>query len=37
MTTIRIYALALRYWALDGDEWKFAVEYARSLVEGFRR
>lgn len=32
---IRIYKLAVRYW-LSGDEWKFAVEYAESLVKGFK-
>ena len=32
----RIYWLALKYW-LSGDEWNFAVEYATSLVKGFKR
>lgn len=29
---LRIYCLAIKYWA-QGDEWDFAVEYAKSLVK----
>jgi len=33
---LRIRFLAIKYW-LQGDEWKFAVEYATSIVEGFKK
>lgn len=33
---IRIYCLAIKYWS-EGDDWEFAVEYARTIVEGFKR
>jgi hypothetical protein len=32
---IRIYCLALKYF-MQGDEWKFAVEYAEALVKGWK-
>ena len=32
---IRIYQLAIKYW-LSGDDWDFAIEYATSLVKGFK-
>lgn len=32
---IRIYVLAVKYWA-QGDPWKVAVEYAESLVLGWK-
>lgn len=28
---VRVYILALKYW-FQGDDWKFAKEYAESLV-----
>jgi hypothetical protein len=31
MKKIRVYALAVKYW-FQGDDWKFAKEYAESLV-----
>lgn len=34
--TTRRYLLAIKYW-LQGDKWRFAVEYAKRLVEGFER
>ncbi len=36
MENIRIYYLAIKYW-LSGDNWDFAVEYAESLVKGWKR
>ena len=33
---IRIYILAVKYY-LQGDEWNFAVEYATSLVKGWKK
>ena len=33
---IRIYLLAVKYW-FQGDPWGFAVEYATSIVKGFKR
>lgn len=35
MQTLRIYLLALRYWAIDGDSWEEAVWYARAIVLTF--
>lgn len=35
MKKIRVYCLAVKYW-LQGDTWRFAVEYARAIVEGWR-
>ena len=32
---IRIYILAAKYW-MQGDDWKEAVEYAESLVLGWK-
>ncbi len=32
---IRIYILAIKYW-VQGDEWKFAVEYAEAIVKGWK-
>jgi len=34
--TIRILYLTIKYW-LQGDDWKFALEYATSIVKGFKR
>jgi len=34
--TIRIYALAIKYW-FQGDDWPKAVEYATALVKGWKR
>jgi len=36
MNKIRIYVLAIKYW-LQGDDWDFALEYATTLVAGFKR
>jgi len=36
MKTIRIYILAIKYF-LQGDKWRFAVEYATALVKGWKR
>ena len=36
MLNIRIYLLAIKYW-LQGDEWIFAVEYAKALVRGWKK
>ena len=33
---IRIYYLAVKYFA-QGDDWKKAVEYAESLILGWRK
>ena len=33
---IRIYYLAIKYFA-QGDDWKKAVEYAESLVLGWKK
>ena len=33
---IRIYMLAIKYW-IQGDNWKFAVEYATGLVKGWKK
>lgn len=35
MNKIRIYYLALKYW-IQGDEWRFAVEYAKAIVKGWK-
>ncbi len=35
MLKIRIYYLAVKYW-MQGDDWKKAVEYAKSLVLGWK-
>ena len=35
MENLRIFWLAVKYW-LQGDEWTFAVEYATSLVKGWK-
>lgn len=32
---IDIYLLAIKYW-LQGDDWKFAYEYAEALINGFK-
>ena len=32
----RIFFLAIKYW-LQGDPWPEAVEYAKVIVEGFKR
>lgn len=32
MDTIRVYILAIKYW-LQGDEWRFALEYSKALVK----
>ncbi len=32
---IEIYILAIKYW-IQGDKWKFAVEYATGIVKGFK-
>ena len=37
MTLLRIYLLALKYYLRDGDPWQKAVEYARAIVEGFKK
>lgn len=29
-----IYIYAIKYW-LQGDDWKFAKEYAKAIVRGF--
>ena len=36
MEIFEIYWLAVKYW-LSGDDWDFALEYAISLVKGFKR
>ena len=33
---INIYYFAIKYW-LQGDTWKFAKEYAYTIVKGFRK
>jgi hypothetical protein len=33
--TLSVYSLAVKYW-LSGDDWRFAVEYAESLVKSWR-
>lgn len=33
---IQIYKLAIKYY-FQGDSWDFAVEYATSLVKGFKK
>jgi len=33
----RIFFLALKYWLIQGDEWKFAKDYATSIVKGFKK
>ena len=33
---IRIYVLAVKYY-IQGDEWEFAIEYATSLVKGWKK
>jgi len=35
MKKIRIYFLAVKYWA-QGDSWKFAKKYAEYLVRGWK-
>jgi len=32
---IRVFILALKYW-MQGDDWDKAVEYAESLVKGWK-
>lgn len=34
---IRIFWLTFKYWFFQGDDWKFARSYARSLVWGFKK
>lgn len=34
---MNIYLLAIKYWLFQGDDWDFAVEYATSIVNGWRR
>jgi len=34
--TLSVYFLAIKYW-LQGDEWGLALEYARTIVKGFKR
>lgn len=34
---IRIYILTIKYWLFQGDEWHFAKEYAKSLIEWTRK
>ena len=36
MKIIRIYSLAIKYW-VQGDSWKSATEYAKFIVEGFKK
>ena len=36
MKIIRIYILTIKYF-IQGDDWKFAKEYATSLVKGFKK
>jgi hypothetical protein len=36
MDNIRVYILAIKYW-LQGDDWKFAKEYAEALVKGYKK
>lgn len=31
-----IFLLSVKYW-LQGDDWKFAKEYASAIVKGFKR
>jgi len=33
---VSVYLMAIKYW-LQGDEWEFALEYARLIVGGFKR
>ena len=33
---IRIYILAVKYW-MNGDDWEAAVDFAKFIVEGFKR
>ena len=33
---INIYILTIKYW-LQGDDWKFAKEYAEALVKGYKK
>ena len=35
MDTIKIYILAIKYFS-QGDDWRFAIEYATALVKGFK-
>ena len=34
---IRVFALALKYFLVFGDDWKFAWEYAKALVYNFKK
>ena len=36
LDTVRVYILAIKYF-MQGDKWKFAVEYAESIVKGFKK
>lgn len=36
LENIQIYILAIKYF-IQGDEWKFAVEYATGLVKGWKK
>lgn len=33
---IRLYTLALKYWA-QGDDWKMAKKYAGIIIHGFKK
>jgi hypothetical protein len=33
---INVYILTIKYW-LQGDDWKFAKEYAEALVKGYKK
>lgn len=37
MDEIRILILTIKYWLFQGDEWKFANEYAKFIVNGWKK